>query len=497
MTIRRATKSYTCSRSIFCRLQLQPDAVEALDAAVDPDHRHLRVLQLRPDLGEEVFDDALGSAPLLLDPRAQRFVARGLQILEGELLELVLDLGHAQPVRDGSVNVERLLRRTHTPLVGHELQRPHVVESIRQLDEDDANVVHHRQQHLAEVLDLPLLAGRKRDGADFRDTLDDVRDVVAEGLANSLDRRQGVFDDVVQQAGGHAHDVELHVRQDVGDFERMDEIRLARMADLPLVLEGRKHVRPAEQLEVCVWAVAPDLFEEVLEANHDGLVSNYQKGSGIRPKASGLRHRSPSSRCPEAYPTAGTGSEGRFLEAEPRARRRGCRGSSNGSILAVLGLQRGRRHAIGQALDYQSPDLAFTQYCCGGDDEDSGLQQPVWRVVLGLGVSLTGCNYRERNPRQKGVPGRARALREERLARGRRKIRRGDRPQSRERGHVFLSRQLLRQHVSPDPQRASRTTTATSRRPSPITASVPSAPRPRSSRSGRCSIWSTRSGQTA
>ena len=81
--------------------------------------------------------------------------------------------------------------------------------------------------------------------------------------------RQRVLDDVVEEPGGNGDDVELHVGQEIGDRERMDEVGLARMADLALVLEGREDVGPAEQLDVGVGAVGPDLFEEVLEANHE------------------------------------------------------------------------------------------------------------------------------------------------------------------------------------------------------------------------------------
>ena len=102
-------------------------------------------------------------------------------------------------------------------------------------------------------------------------------DVVAEGLANALDGGEGVFDDVVEQPGGDADDVQLHVGEDVGDLERMDQVGLAGMADLSLVLEGRKHVGPAEQLEVRVGAVAPDLFEQVLEANHEIRCLNLER----------------------------------------------------------------------------------------------------------------------------------------------------------------------------------------------------------------------------
>ena len=81
-------------------------------------------------------------------------------------------------------------------------------------------------------------------------------------------RGQRVLDDVVEQAGGDRDDVELHVGQEVGDLERVDQVGLARMAHLSLVLERREDVGPPQQLEVGVRAVGPDLLEQILEANH-------------------------------------------------------------------------------------------------------------------------------------------------------------------------------------------------------------------------------------
>ena len=142
------------------------------------------------------------------------------------------------------------------------------MQAVGELDEDDADVVDHREQHLAEVLRLPLLARRERDGADLGDALDDVGDLGAEQLLDALDRRERVFDDVVEQAGGDGHGVELHVGQEIGDGERVDEVGLAGMAHLSPVLERREDVGPPEQLDVGVRAVGPDFFEEILEANH-------------------------------------------------------------------------------------------------------------------------------------------------------------------------------------------------------------------------------------
>ena len=95
-----------------------------------------------------------------------------------------------------------------------------------------------------------------------------------EQLLDPLDGGQGVLDDVVQEAGGNGHGVELHVRQEVGDGQRMDQVGLPGVAHLAPVLEGREHIGPPEQLDVGVRAVGPDFFEEILEANHGNVVSN-------------------------------------------------------------------------------------------------------------------------------------------------------------------------------------------------------------------------------
>ncbi len=107
-----------------------------------------------------------------------------------------------------------------------------------------------------------------------------MRDVGAEQLADPLDRRLRVFDDVVQQAGGDRHDVELHVGELVGDLERMHQIGLAGMAHLSLVLVGREHVGPPQQVNVGVGIDAPHFFDEVLEPNHVDWCLNSLRRAG-------------------------------------------------------------------------------------------------------------------------------------------------------------------------------------------------------------------------
>ena len=227
------------------------------------------VVQSRSQRAREFVDHAFGVFPSRLDLRAERLVRLRLEILERQLFELVLHLAHPEAIGDGSVDVECLLGDLDAALLGQVMQRPHVVEPIRQLHEDDADVIHHRQQHLAEVLGLPFLARRERDRADLGDTLDDVRDLLAEQLLDPLRSRERVLDDIVEQPGGDSDHVELHVGQRVRDLERVYEIRLTRMAHLALVFEGREHIGAPQKLQIGFRAIGAHLFEKGLESNHE------------------------------------------------------------------------------------------------------------------------------------------------------------------------------------------------------------------------------------
>jgi hypothetical protein len=72
----------------------------------------------------------------------------------------------------------------------------------------------------------------------------------------------------VQETGGHRDDIQFHVRQKIGDFERVDQIRFAGMANLALVFERGEHVRASQQLEVSLGTVTADFLEQRLESNH-------------------------------------------------------------------------------------------------------------------------------------------------------------------------------------------------------------------------------------
>ena len=70
----------------------------------------------------------------------------------------------------------------------------------------------------------------------------------------------------MQQACCDGSRVHLHFREHLRDFERMNDVRLARGALLPVVLLHGEVPRGADQVEIVMRTVAVHSREHVLEA---------------------------------------------------------------------------------------------------------------------------------------------------------------------------------------------------------------------------------------
>ena len=101
------------------------------------------------------------------------------------------------------------------------------MRAVRQLDHDDADVAHHREQHLAETFGLSLGPAAKLDMVELGDAVDQFGDVGAEALRDLVLGGRGVLDDVVQNRCNDRRRIEVQIREDVRDRDRMRDVGLA------------------------------------------------------------------------------------------------------------------------------------------------------------------------------------------------------------------------------------------------------------------------------
>mmetsp|Transcript_11000 Transcript_11000/g.24960 ORF Transcript_11000/g.24960 Transcript_11000/m.24960 type:complete len:340 (-) Transcript_11000:868-1887(-) len=143
------------------------DRVEVLSSSSDHDIR-------QPLVDEALLQDIhhlVGvRLPLLLLRRhhgLELLIHLRLQVPQARILQLYLHPEDAEAVSKRSVQVQRLPRHLLLLLRRHELERPHVVGAIGELDEDHSDVSRHGDDHLAKVLCLLLLFGRELDLPDL------------------------------------------------------------------------------------------------------------------------------------------------------------------------------------------------------------------------------------------------------------------------------------------------------------------------------------------
>ena len=189
-----------------------------------------------------------------------------LEVLEGEVLELPLDLPHAEPMRERRVDLHRLARDAGLLVRRQVGERPHVVEPVGELDDHDADVLGHREEHLSNALGLLLLdaAGAPELG-ELRDPVHELADLAAEALLEVRDGDVGVLRHVVQERGGQRLGVHLQRGEVVGDLHRMADIRFTRCAHLPLVRGRGRLVRAPDQALVDVRPMALRLDHDVVD----------------------------------------------------------------------------------------------------------------------------------------------------------------------------------------------------------------------------------------
>ena len=151
-------------------------------------------------------------------------------------------------------------------------QGAHIVQPVGELDQNHAHVGDHGQQHLAHIFGLPVLAIGKLDLVDIGDAFDDAGHLLAESGFDLLVGGGRIFNRVVQQAGGNGGRVHAHIGQDLGHFERMNDVRLAGGPHLAFVVVDAELPGLADQLDVFAGAIGVDLLQECFNALVDGLL---------------------------------------------------------------------------------------------------------------------------------------------------------------------------------------------------------------------------------
>ena len=201
----------------------------------------MRLLQLFADTVLNALEEFLVLLALCLEPFHDLVVADWVEHLKRKILQLPLDPAHAQTVCDRRVDLHGFQCLIALLALGQILEGARVMQPIRQLDQDHADIFGHRHKHLAQIFKLLLLLGVAQH-PQSGNAIHQLGYRGAELIFDLLISETGILDAVMQQRSADRIGIQSHLDHDLRHRNRMDNIRLTVAALLPFVRVGRTFV---------------------------------------------------------------------------------------------------------------------------------------------------------------------------------------------------------------------------------------------------------------
>ena len=248
-------------------LHLAPDRVGLLGAAIDIG-LDLRLFQFGADIGGDAMHHIAGFA-LQRDEAADDGIARiGVEHAEGQILQLLAHPLHAHAAGERGEDFHRLAGLLGLLFRLHAFDGAHVVHAVRQLDQNDAQILGHGHEQLAEVFRLLGLGRGQLQVGQLGDAIDQLGHFDPEQARHLGIGRLRVFDGVVQQGRDDGGIVQPLFGQDGGNRNRMREVGLAGLAGLAFVHLQAIGIGPPDQVLIRARIVIADEGDQVFDVDH-------------------------------------------------------------------------------------------------------------------------------------------------------------------------------------------------------------------------------------
>ena len=161
------------------------------------------------------------------------------------------------------------------------------MQPVGELDEHDAHIVDHGQEHLTEALGLFILPaafhfGPSVDLAQFGDAVNQPGDVLPKYLLDDFEGGFGVFQYIVQQSGGQRFTIQAELGQHVRHCQAMLHVGLAGDPYLPVVGRVRQFVGASNHRQVRFLEVSPRFFEHDFDVRRAFISNHNERLFGFR-----------------------------------------------------------------------------------------------------------------------------------------------------------------------------------------------------------------------
>ena len=179
-----------------------------------------------------IIDDFLPGLPLLLHLPHQVIVFLRVQVMKTEILQFPLNVVNSQTVSQGRIDFNGFLGNALLLFPAEYTKGTHIVEAVRQLDDNHPDILGHGQEHFTEIFQLLVFLVLVVELGEFCHPVHQESHLFAKHHLNVFQRIFRILHHIVEESGHNALGIHFQLRQNVGHRQGMDNIGLTGGPDL-------------------------------------------------------------------------------------------------------------------------------------------------------------------------------------------------------------------------------------------------------------------------
>ena len=155
------------------------------------------------------------------------------------------------------------------------------MQPVCQFHQQHSDIFRHGQEQLAKILGLFRLVRLQLQLAELRYTINETADLISKETLDIVQRRDGILDRIVQQAGDDRCRVEFLFRENPGDFHRMRKIWVARGPLLRAVRLHGENISAVESFLIRARVVTTNRFHKLILTYHAAGLIKHDDGASL------------------------------------------------------------------------------------------------------------------------------------------------------------------------------------------------------------------------
>lgn len=161
-------------------------------------------------------------------------------------------------MRQGRIDFKGLAGNPFLFIGRHVFHGPHIMQTVRKLDQDHADILCHGKEHLPIVFDLLLLAGNIFNLAEFGDAIDESCHFKAKNIGQLVEGHIRIFHHIMEEGGSKGRIIHMKLGQDACYPQRMDDVGFTAGPFLAGMLLRRKIIGLPDELHLARGQIFPD-----------------------------------------------------------------------------------------------------------------------------------------------------------------------------------------------------------------------------------------------